>query len=168
MLALCVNHVALDKSSAPSEFCDVMFRQTAYAASVTMNQHDLLFHQLAKVHEDRGDLGAGDIRLRTQLAVRTLNQALTDGSLHRGDGPRADVGSVRKLGQILRERNRFEAVLDRVAEQYCDELFARNRAGHIRAVQTRQNGHDHAARGIRAFGENWHSPVPFIRPLSTT
>ena len=154
-----------------------MFRQTAYAASATGNHHDLLFHQLAEAHEDRGDLGAGGIRLRVQLAVRTLNQALTDGPLHRGDGPRTDVGSVRKLGQILRERNRFEAVLDRIAEQHCDELFARDRAGHIRAVgdfvlhcpaltsgvprrasgalavQTRQNGHDHAARGIRVRGE---------------
>ena len=163
--------------AAPSGFCDVTFRQTAYAASATGNHHDLLFHQLAEAHEDRGDLGAGGIRLRVQLAVRTLNQALTDGPLHRGDGPRTDVGSVRKLGQILRERNRFEAVLDRIAEQHCDELFARDRAGHIRAVgdfvlhcpaltsgeprrasgalavQTRQNGHDHAARGIRVRGE---------------
>ncbi len=150
-----------------------MFQQAAYAASSTLNRHDLLFHQLAEAHEDHGNLGAGGIRLRVQLAVRTLNQALTDGPLHRGDGPRTDVGSVRKLGQILRERNRFEAVLDRIAEQHCDELFARDRAGHIRAVgdlmlhcpaltsgeprrasgalavQTRQNGHDHAARGIR-------------------
>ena len=150
-----------------------MFQQAAYAASATMNHHDLLFHQLAEAHEDRGDLGAGGVRLRAELAVRALNQALADGPLHRGDGPRTDVGSVRKLGQILRERNRFEAVLDRIAEQHCDELFARDRAGHIRAVgdfvlhrpaltsgeprrasgalavQTRQNGHDHAARGIR-------------------
>ncbi len=154
-----------------------MFQQAAYAASATMNHHDLLFHQLTKAHEDRGNLGAGGIRLRPQLAVRALNQALTDGPLHRGDGPRTDVGSIRKLGQILRERNRFEAVLDRIAEQHCDELFARDRAGHIRAVgdfvlhcpaltsdeprrasgvlavQTRQNGHDHAARGIRVRGE---------------
>ena len=154
-----------------------MFRQTAYAASATGNHHVLLFHQLAEAHEDRGDLGAGGVRLRAQLAVRALNQALTDGPLHRGDGPRTDVGSVRKLGQILRERNRFEAVLDRIAEQHCDELLARDRAGHIRAVgdfvlhcpaltsgvprrasgalavQTRQNGHDHAARGIRVRGE---------------
>jgi hypothetical protein len=79
-----------------------------------MNHHVLLFHQLTKAHEDRGDLGAGGIRLRPQLAVRDLNQALTDGPLHRGDGPRTDVGSVRKLRQILRERNRFEAVLDRI------------------------------------------------------
>ena len=154
-----------------------MFWQTAYAASATGNHHDLLFHQLAEAHEDRSDLGAGGVRLRAQLAVRALNQALTDGPLHRGDGPRTDVGSVRKLGQILRERNRFEAVLDRIAEQHCDELFACDRAGHIRAVgdfvlhcpaltsgeprrasgalavQTRQNGHDHAARGIRVRGE---------------
>lgn len=61
-----------------------------------MNHHDLLFHQLAEAHEDRGDLGAGGVRLRAQLAVRTLNQALTNGPLHRGDGPRTDVGSVRK------------------------------------------------------------------------
>ena len=93
-----------------------MFQQAAYAASATMNHHDLLFHQLAEAHEDRGDLGAGGIRLRAQLAVRALNQALTDGPLHRGDGPRTDVGSVRKLGQILRERNRFEAVFHGIAE----------------------------------------------------
>ena len=71
-----------------------MFRQTAYAASSTLNRHDLLFHQLTKAHEDRGDLGAGGIRLRPQLAVRDLNQALTDGPLHRGDGPRTDVGKI--------------------------------------------------------------------------
>ena len=154
-----------------------MFQQAAYAASSTLNRHDLLFHQLAEAHEDRGDLGAGGVCLRAQLAVRALNQALADGPLHRGDGPRTDVGSVRKLGQILRERNRFEAVLDRIAEQHCDELFARDRAGHIRAVgdfvlhcpaltsgeprrasgalavQTRQNGHDHAARRICVRGE---------------
>ena len=148
-----------------------------YAASSTLNRHDLLFHQFAEAHEDRGNLGAGGICLRAQLAVRALNQALADGPLHRGDGPRTDVGSVRKLGQILRERDRFEAVLDRIAEQHCDELLARDRAGHIRAVgdfvlhcpaltsgeprrasgvlavQTRQNGHDHAARGIRVRGE---------------
>ena len=86
-----------------------MFQQAAYAASSTLNRHDLLFHQLAEAHEDRGDLGAGGVR-----AVRALNQALADGPLHRGDGPRTDVGSIRKLGQILRERNRFEAVLDRI------------------------------------------------------
>lgn len=91
-----------------------MFQQAAYAASSTLNRHDLLFHQLAEAHEDRGDLGAGCVRLRAQLAVRALNQALADGPLHRGDGPRTDVGSVRKLGQILRERDRFEAVLDRI------------------------------------------------------
>ena len=154
-----------------------MFQQAAYAASSTLNRHDLLFHQLAEAHEDRGNLGAGGIRLRPQLAVRDLNQALTDCPLHRGDDPRTDVGSVRKLRQILRERNRFETVLDRIAEQHCDELLARDRAGHIRAVgdfvlhrpaltsgvprrasgalavQTRQNGHDHAARGSRVRGE---------------
>ena len=154
-----------------------MFQQAAYAASSTLNRHDLLFHQLAEAHEDRGDLGAGGVRLRAQLAVRALDQALADGPLHRGDGPRTDVGSVRKLGQILRERDCFEAVLDRIAEQHCDELLARDRAGHIRAVgdfvlhcpaltsgeprrasgvlavQTRQNDHDHAARGIRVRGE---------------
>ena len=154
-----------------------MFQQAAYAASATMNHHDLLFHQLAEAHEDRGDLGAGGVRLRAEETVGTLDETLTDGPLHRGDGPRTDVGSIRKLGQILRERNRFEAVLDRIAEQHCDELFARDRAGHIRAVgdlmlhgptlasgvprcasgalavQTRQNGHDHAARGIRVRGE---------------
>ena len=154
-----------------------MFQQAAYAASATMNHHDLLFHQLAEAHEDRGDLGAGGVRLRAQLAVRTLNQALTDGPLHRGDGPRTDVGSVRKLRQILRECDRFEAVLDRIAEQHCDELFARDRAGHIRAVgdfvlhrpaltsgeprratgvlavEAGENRDDHAARGIRVRGE---------------
>ena len=154
-----------------------MFRQTAYAASATGNHHDLLFHQLAEAHEDHGNLGAGGVRLRVQLAVRTLNQALTDGPLHRGDGPRTDVGSVRKLGQILRERDCFEAVFHGIAEEHCHKLLARDRAGHIRAVgdfvlhrpaltsgvprrasgvlavQTRQNCHDHAARGIRVRGE---------------
>ncbi len=154
-----------------------MFQQAAYAASSTLNRHDLLFHQLAEAHEDRGDLGAGGVRLRVQLAVRTLNQALTDGPLHRGDGPRTDVGSVRKLGQILRERDCFEAVFHGIAEEHRHKLLARDRAGHIRAVgdfvlhcpaltsgeprrasgvlavQTRQNGHDHAARGIRVRGE---------------
>ena len=81
-----------------------MFRQTAYAASSTLNRHDLLFHQLAEAHEDRGDLGAGGIRLRAEETVGTLDETLTDGPLHRGDGPRTDVGSVRKLRQILRER----------------------------------------------------------------
>ena len=156
--------------AAPSGFCDVMFRQTAYAASSTLNRHDLLFHQLAEAHEDRGDLGAGGVRLRVQLAVRALNQALTN-------GPRTDVGSVRKLGQILRERDRFEAVFHGIAEEHRHKLLARDRAGHIRAVgdfvlhcpaltsgvprrasgalavQTRRNGHDHAARGIRVRGE---------------
>ena len=149
----------------------------AYAASATGNHHVLLFHQLTKAHEDRGDLGAGGVCLRAEETVGTLDETLTDGPLHRGDGPRTDVGSVRKLGQILRERNRFEAVLDRIAEQHCDELFARDRAGHIRAVgdfvlhcpaltsseprcasgalaaETGQNDHDHAARGIRIRGE---------------
>ena len=102
--------------AAPSGFCDVMFRQTAYAASSTLNRHDLLFHQLAEAHEDRGDLGAGGVRLRAEETVGTLDETLTDGPLHRGDGPRTDVGSVRKLGQILRERNRFEAVFHGIAE----------------------------------------------------
>ena len=102
--------------AAPSGFCDVMFRQTAYAASATMNHHDLLFHQLAEAHEDRGDLGAGGVCLRAEETVGTLDETLTDGPLHRGDGPRTDVGSVRKLGQILRERNRFEAVFHGIAE----------------------------------------------------
>lgn len=84
--------------AAPSGFCDVMFRQTAYAASSTLNRHDLLFHQLAEAHEDRGDLGAGGVRLRAEETVGTLDETLTDGPLHRGDGPRTDVGSVRKLG----------------------------------------------------------------------
>lgn len=159
-----------------------MFQQAAYAVSATMNHHDLLFHQLAEAHEDRGDLGAGGVRLRAEETVGTLDETLTDGPLHRGDGPRTDVGSVRKLGQILRERDRFEAVLDRIAEQHCDELFARDRAGHIRAVgdfvlhrpaltsgeprrasgalavQTRQNGHDHAARGIPHSGRTCPRP----------
>ena len=152
-------------------------KNTATGLPVAVFLCFLFVQELAEAHEDRGDLGAGGVRLRAQLAVRALNQALADGPLHRGDGPRTDVGSVRKLGQILRERNRFEAVLDRIAEQHCDELFARDRAGHIRAVgdfvlhrpaltsgvprrasgalavQTRQNGHDHAARGIRVRGE---------------
>ena len=154
-----------------------MFQQAAYAASSTLNRHDLLFHQLAEAHEDRGDLGAGGVCLRAQLAVRTLDQTLADGPLHRGDGPRTDVGSVRKLGQILRERDCFEAVFHGIAEEHRHKLLARDRAGHIRAVgdfvlhrpaltsseprrasgvlavQTRQNGHDHAARGIRVRGE---------------
>ena len=153
-----------------------MFQQAAYAASSTLNRHDLLFHQLAEAHEDRGDLGAGGVRLRPQLAVRALNQALADGPLHRGDGPRTDVGSVRKLGQILRERDCFEAVFHGIAEEHRHKLLARDRTGHIRAVgdllhcpaltsgeprrasgvlavQTRQNDHDHAARGIRVRGE---------------
>ena len=169
-----------------------MFQQAAYAASATMNHHDLLFHQLAEAHEDRGNLGAGGVRLRAEETVGTLNQALTDGPLHRGDGPRTDVGSVRKLGQILRERDRFEAVFHGIAEEHRHKLLARDRAGHIRAVgdfvlhcpaltsgaprcaggalavQTRQNCHDHAARGIRVRGENLLLPVPFMRPLSTT
>ena len=142
-----------------------------------MNHHDLLFHQLAEAHEDRSDLGAGGIRLRAQLAVRALNQALADGPLHRGDGPRTDVGSVRKLGQILRERNRFEAVFHGIAEEHRHKLLARDRAGHIRAVgdfvlhcpaltsgvprraagvlavEAGENRDDHAARGIRVRGE---------------
>ena len=154
-----------------------MFQQAAYAASSTLNRHDLLFHQLAEAHENRGDLGAGGVRLRAELAVRTLNQALADGPLHRGDGPRTDVGSVRKLGQILRERDCFEAVFHGIAEEHRHKLLARDRTGHIRAVgdfvlhcpaltsgeprrasgvlavQTRQNDHDHAARGIRVRGE---------------
>ena len=154
-----------------------MFRQTAYAASATGNHHDLLFHQLTKAHEDRGDLGAGGVCLRAEETVGTLDETLTDGPLHRGDGPRTDVGSVRKLGQILRERDRFEAVFHGIAEEHRHKLLARDRAGHIRAVgdfvlhcpaltsgvprrasgalavQTRQNGHDHAARGIRVRGE---------------
>ena len=154
-----------------------MFQQAAYAASATGNHHVLLFHQLAEAHEDRGDLGAGSVRLRAEETVRALNQALADGPLHRGDGPRTDVGSVRKLGQILRERDCFEAVLHGIAEEHRHKLLARDRAGHIRAVgdfvlhcpaltsgeprrasgvlavQTRQNGHDHAARGIRIRGE---------------
>ena len=76
----------------------------------------LFVQELAEAHEDRGDLGAGGVRLRPQLAVRALDQALADGPLHRGNGPRTDVGSVRKLGQILRERNRFEAVFHGIAE----------------------------------------------------
>ena len=76
----------------------------------------LFAEHFAEAHEDRGDLGAGGVRLRAELAVRTLNQALADSPLHRGDGPRTDVGSVRKLGQILRERNRFEAVFHGIAE----------------------------------------------------
>ena len=62
----------------------------------------LFAEHFAEAHEDRGDLGAGGVRLRAELAVRALNQALADGPLHRVDGPRTDVGSVRKLGQILR------------------------------------------------------------------
>ena len=137
----------------------------------------LFVQELAEAHEDRGDLGAGGVRLRAELAVRALNQALADGPLHRGDGPRTDVGSVRKLGQILRERDCFEAVFHGIAEEHRHKLLARDRTGHIRAVgdfvlhcpaltsgeprrasgvlavQTRQNDHDHAARGIRVRGE---------------
>ena len=154
-----------------------MFQQAAYAASATGNHHDLLFHQLAEAHEDRGDLGAGGVRLRAELAVRTLNQALADGPLHRVDGPRTDVGSVRKLRQILRERNRFEAVFHGIAEEHCHKLLARDRAGHIHAVgdfvlhrpaltgliprrtgrvlavEAGENRDDHAARRIGLGGE---------------
>ena len=163
--------------AASSGVCDVMFQQAAYAASSTLNRHDLLFHQLAEVHEDRGDLGAGGVCLRAEETVGTLDETLTDGPLHRGDGPRTDVGSVRKLRQILRERDCFEAVFHGVAEEHRHKLLARDRAGHIRAVgdfvlhcpaltsgvprrasgalavQTRQNGHDHAARRICVRGE---------------
>ena len=110
--------------AAPSGFCDVTFQQAAYAASATMNHHDLLFHQLAEAHEDRGDLGAGGVRLRAQLAVRTLNQALTNGPLHRGDGPRTDVGSVRKqmtisafsdeLAQVRTKKKEFLTQIERI------------------------------------------------------
>ena len=89
-------------------------KQKKHSRSCAFCLYEVLLAHLAEAHEDRGDLGAGGVRLRAQLAVRALNQALADGPLHRGDGPRTDVGSIRKLGQILRERNRFEAVLDRI------------------------------------------------------
>ena len=91
-------------------------KNTATGLPVVVFLCFLFVQELAEAHEDRGDLGAGGVRLRAEETVGTLDEALADGPLHRGDGPRTDVGSVRKLGQILRERNRFEAVFHGIAD----------------------------------------------------